>query len=127
MKNTTLSINRQYVWVLCALGLTLPQCLFASTITNNVIVTSSSSSRDNASASVQVRSIVNGQVVENYQEESVNGEIKYSSTINVDGVNTDIVASTTKQSIESLDREGLLNLISLLEQLISRLTGVVSR
>jgi len=95
----------------------------AATVTNNVSVESSSDNGTNNSSSISVKTVVDGQVVEDYQETSATGKLFYSSEINEDDFVRIIVASTSNSNKEA-EIARLVELMSLLEDLLRLLTKI---
>lgn len=93
----------------------------ADMIRNTVSVESDSGS-NNQSASLTVKTVVNGKVLEDYQETDPSGNIFYNSVITDDELNRQLRASTSRAESESTTAESMEALIALLQQLISLLT-----
>ena len=74
----------KFVWlvgILLFCAISIVPATQAATVINNVSVESSSSNGDDQSSSISVKTVVDGKVVEDYQETSATGKPFYSSQI----------------------------------------------
>src|SRR3989338_2745433 len=107
----------KFVWlvgILLFCAISIVPATQAATVINNVSVESSSSNGDDQSSSISVKTVVDGKVVEDYQETSATGKLFYSSQINEDDFERIIVASTSNSSAntESSRLQELLRLLA---------------
>ncbi len=112
------SIKPTLLTLVCTVVL-MPTQLLATTVTNNVTVKSSSG--QTSGATVEVRTIRNGVLVEDYQASSSTGNINYSSEYNSENGIVVISAVSEAGDLLKTQRNSLLEIIALLQELISRL------
>lgn len=92
---------------------------YANTVTN-VVSVEAESDGTGGGATVRVKSIVNGEVVEDYTETNSTGNIYYESTL----TNSDIIVKTSTSSLGSPSNASQLSLLQqLLKKLLEILTG----
>lgn len=111
------------VGILLFCAITIAPATQAATVINNVSVESSSSNGNNQSSSISVKTVVDGKVVEDYQETSATGKLFYSSQISEDDFERIIVASTSDSSANT-ESSRLQELVSLIEELLRLLAKV---
>lgn len=92
---------------------------YANTVTN-VVSVEAESDGTGGGATVRVKSIVNGEVVEDYTETNSTGNIYYESTL----TNSDIIVKTSTSS--SLGSSSNASQLSLLQQLLKKLLEILT-
>lgn len=97
----------------------------ASTVENNISVTSSSGG--GGQSSVSVETTLNGKLVEDYEKTTEGGDISYTSTATEDGVVSSSSINTTTNSATSTSIERLRELVALLTSLVEKLMNALSQ
>lgn len=106
--------------IVCALLFTAPPAQ-AGQVDNRVLVESVSSG-GNQSATVNVKTIVNGQVVEDYEKTSSSGTVSYSSHVDIADIqaSSSVSASAYQNLSNGAKREALIVLLRELIRLLTR-------